>query len=164
MGRARGCLRRPRRAVHRGQRSLISLWEEEEEQERKRQELQRQAELEARRVEEESRANAAVVAEETGATEEEVAEIINAPSMAVAAPVDPVYVKAAGISTRENYKARVTDLRKLCLAVAKGQVPISYVEANMTALNARAKADKLTMAVPGVVAYNDPIVSGKTRG
>ena len=139
----------------------LAVWSTE--QERKRQELQRQAELEARRVEEESRANAAAVAEETGATEEEVAEIVNAPSEAVAAPAT-VYVKAAGISTRENYKARVTDLKKLALAVAKGQVPVSYIEANMTALNARAKADKLTMNVPGVVAYNDPIVAGRTRG
>jgi hypothetical protein len=141
--------------------SAIGIWEEE--QKRKQQELQREAERAARKAEEEARQNAAAVAEDSGASEEEVAAIVEAPILAVAQPVAPTYQKAAGISNRENYKARVTDIKKLCAAVAKGLVPVSYVEPNMTALNARAKADKLTMNVPGVVAYNDPIVAGRKK-
>jgi hypothetical protein len=139
----------------------IGVWDAE--QERKRQELQRQAEKEAREQEERARLTAAEMAEESGATNEEVEAIVNTPVAVIAKPVEPTYQKASGVSTRENWSARVTDIKALCLAVAKGKAPVSYVEANMTALNARARADRGTLAVPGVVAVNNPIVSGRTK-
>ncbi len=135
----------------------------DQEQERIRQELQRQAEEDARKAEEEERLRLATMAEESGATEEEVNAIVDTPVTAVAPPVAPTYQKAAGISTRENYKARVTDMRRLCAAIAKGVVPVTYVLPNQSALDARAKADKLTMNVPGVQPYNDPVISGRSR-
>jgi len=139
----------------------IRRWDQE--QERKRQELQRQAEEAARKAEEDERQIAAAVAEESGATEEEVAEIANAPIAVVAKPVEPLYQKASGVSTREVWSARVVDIKALCLAVAKGKAPVSYIEPNMVALNARARADRQTMNVPGVAAIKDNIVSGRTR-
>ena len=139
----------------------IVKWDAE--QERIRQELQRKAEEEARKAEEEERLRVATLAEESGATDEEVNAIVNAPITAVAPPVEPTYFKVSGVSTRENWKARVVDIKKLCAAVAKGQVPPTYVLANDSVLNARAKADKGTLNIPGVVAYNDPIVSGRSR-
>jgi hypothetical protein len=134
----------------------ISAWDQEQERKRK-------AEEDARKAEEERRQREVAVAEDFGATEEEIEAIVSAPVTVVAAPVAPTYQKASGVSSRENWKARVIDIKKLCLAVAKGQVPANYISANETALNARAKADKRTLNVPGVVAYNDPIVSGRTR-
>ncbi len=139
----------------------IARWDQE--QERIRQELQRKAEEEARKAEEERRINEAAVAEDSGATDEEVEAIMSTPVTAVAAPVAATYQKASGVSTRENWKCRIVDIKKLCSAVAKGQVPVTYILPNEAALNARARADKGTMAVPGVVPYNDPIISGRSK-
>jgi gas vesicle protein len=139
----------------------LSAWTAE--QERKRQELQRQAEAEARKAEEEARAIEAAVAEDSGASPEEVEAIVEAPVFVVAKPVEATYVKANGLSMRDNWSARVVDIKKLCAAVAKGTVPVSYIEPNMTALNSRAKADRNTMNVPGVVAVNTPMMAGRTR-
>jgi hypothetical protein len=133
------------------------------EQERIRQELQREAEEKARQEEEEERLRLATMAEESGATEEEVTAIVDSPVTAVAPPVERTYQKASGIGSRENWKARVTDLKKLCQAIGKGIVPTSYVTPNESALNARARADKSTMNLPGVLPYNDPIISGRSR-
>ena len=151
----------PLEKAERQVKAALATWTEE--QELHRQQLQREAEAAVQKQEAEARANAAAVAEDLGASEEEVEAIANTPVPVVAAPIQPTYQKANGVSTRENFKARVTDLKKLALAVAKGQVPISYIEPNMQALNARAKADKLTMNVPGVVAYNDPIIAGRSK-
>ena len=134
------------------------------EQERIRQEAQREAQLEAERKAEEERLAAAVMAEQAGASEEQIEEIASAPVMVVAPPVEPTYQRAAGISkARDNWKAKVTDMKKLCLAVAKGVVPAEYVLPNESALNARAKADKGTLNIPGVVPYNDPIIAGRAK-
>ena len=141
--------------------SEIRRWDDE--QERIRQELQRKAQEEAERLEQEERLAAAVVAEESGATEEQVEQIVSTPAVAVAAPVAPTYQQAQGVSKRENWKCRVLDMKKLCAAIGKGQVPVMYVEPNDTALNARAKADKQTLNIPGCQAYNEPIISGRTR-
>lgn len=152
---------KPLEAAERQIKSEIARWDTE--QERIRMELQRKAEEDARKAEEEERLRIATLAEESGATEEQVNEIVNAPVLVVAPPVAPTYQKASGMSTRENYKARVTDMKKLCAAIGKGTVPVTYVLPNEAVLNARAKADKNTMNIPGVVPYNDPIVSGRTR-
>lgn len=139
----------------------INRWDQE--QERIRQELQRKAEEDARRAEEEERLRLATMAEESGATAEEVNAIVDTPVTAVAPPVQPTYQKASGIGVRDNYKARVIDMKKLCAAIAKGTVPATYVLPNEQALNARAKADKMTLNIPGVQPYNEPVISGRNR-
>lgn len=141
--------------------AALAVWTTE--QERKRQELQRQAEAEARRVEEEARANAAAVAEDSGASEEEVQAIVDTPVMVTAQPVEPTFQKASGVSVKEVWSARVIDIKKLCAAIAKGTVPVSYIEPNMTALNQRARADRATLNVPGVIAVKDSVVAGRVR-
>jgi hypothetical protein len=145
----------------------------DDEQERKKQELQRAAQEKADQDAEEERNRAAIVAEEAGATEEEVQAIAEAPTLAIAAPVSATYHKAAGVSRADNYKARVTDLKALCRAVGAGKCSVEYVMGltkdkntgiiSSPTLNARAKADKTTLCVPGVVAWNDPIISGRAR-
>lgn len=150
--------------LERAERSIkaeIAKWDAE--QERLRQEKQREAELAARKAEEEERLRIATLAEESGATKEEIDAIVDAPVTVVAPPVEPTYQKASGVSTRENWKCRVVDIKKLCAAIAKGTVPATYVLPNEAVLNARARADKATLNVPGVVAYNQPIVSGRSN-
>jgi hypothetical protein len=78
------------------------------------------------------------------------------------APVSvPAYQKPAGITTRETWNAQVTSIKELCRAVAEGKVPETYVSANMTALNARARADKQLMNIPGVCAISDTGISAR---
>ncbi len=139
----------------------IRAWDirqEELRQERQRAEQRAVEEREAR-----ERAAQAAFAEEEGAPPAEIEAIVSAPSIAVAEPVAETYQKVTGISKRENWKARVTDLKKLAAAVAKGQVPANYILPNEQVLNARAKADKQTMSVPGVVPYNDFVISARGR-
>jgi hypothetical protein len=139
----------------------LRAWDDE--QETIRQQQQREAQEAAERKEQEDRLAVAVAAETSGATKEEVADIIDAPVQAVAQPVAPTYSRAAGLSTRDNWKCVVTDMKKLCAAVAKGQVSVEYVMPNFTALNARARADKKTMNIPGCVSRNEGTMSGRTK-
>jgi hypothetical protein len=161
----------PLEAAERQVKAALAVWTTE--QERLRQELQRQADAEARRREEEQRQNAAAVAEETGATEEEVTAIIETPVLAITSPVAPTFERAKGVSSRDNYKAKVTDLKALCRAVGAGKVSAEYVMGltkdkdtgiiSSPALNGRANSDKLTLAIPGVAVYNQPIIAGRGR-
>lgn len=151
---------KPAEAAERHVKAAIRDWDAE--QVRIQQERQRAAQRKAEEEEMARRLQESVMAEEAGAVEEAEA-IMSAPSTAVAAPVEPTYRRAAGVSNRENYKCRVEDLKALCKAIGKGEVPVTYVEPNMSALNARAKADKLTMQIPGCKAYNDPIIAGRSR-
>lgn len=142
--------------------SAIVAWDSE--QERIRQEQQRKAQEEAEREAKEKQMAAAIAAEQSGATKEEVDDIFDAPVAVVAAPVAPTYQRAAGISKmRDNWSAEVTDLSKLVKAVAAGKVSYEYLLPNQVALNARAKADKSTMNIPGVVARNVPVIAGRVK-
>lgn len=151
----------PAEAAERQVKAEIRRWDEE--QGRIRQELQRKAQAEAERQAEEERLRAAIVAEEAGASEAEVQSIVETPVAAVAAPVAPTYAKTSGVSRRDNWKAKVTNMKDLVKAVAIGKVPIEYLLPNEQALNARAKADKQTLNIPGVVAWNDSVISGRAR-
>jgi hypothetical protein len=153
---------KPMEAAERQIKGAIREWDEQKERERA--ELQRKAQEEAERREQEQRLNAAVVAEQAGATEEEIEQIVSTPAPVVAAPVAPTYERASGISKpRANWKCVITDLKKLCAAIGKGQVPTNYVTPNETALNARARADEATMQIPGCIAKNFPVIAGRIK-
>lgn len=139
-----------------------SLLQWDDQQRRLQEQRQREAQEKAEADEAARRAQLAFEMEESGAEEAEIEQVVSAPIVAVAPPVES-YQKASGVSRRENWKARVVDMKKLCKAIAAGKVPVDYVEANFTALNARARADKSTMNVPGVEAYDDPIIAGRTK-
>jgi len=139
----------------------IARWDAE--QERIRQELQRKAQEEAERQERERLMAEAVFAEEAGATDEEIEAIASTPVVAVAEPIAPTYERVSAISRRDNWKCRVTDIKALCKAIGAGKVPATYVVPNETVLNARAKADKETLNIPGCVAYNEPVIAGRAR-
>src|ERR1035441_928669 len=138
----------PLERAERQLKNAIRGWDME--QKKIQEQLQRKAQEEAERREQEERLAAAVLAEQSGATEEQVEQIVSAAAPVVAAPVEPTYQRAAGISKpRDNWKVRVIDIKKLCLAVAKGLISAEYVLPNETALNARARADKSTLSIPG---------------
>lgn len=87
-----------------------------------------------------------------------------APEMPV---FEPVYVAPravaapAGISTSQKWKAEIVSLQQLCRAIADGKVPAHYVEANMTALNGMARANKQALNIPGVRAVADFSVTAR---
>lgn len=96
------------------------------------------AEAERKRKEAEEMARIAAEAEAQG-DEETAAEAV-----AIAAVTEATVTeapKAAGISYRDVWEAEVTD---------KSKVPLEYMEVNMSALNAVARATKGTINIPGV--------------
>lgn len=139
----------------------IRRWDDE--QDRIRADQQRKAQEEAEKAAEEERLHAAIVAEESGATQAEVSAIFETPMAVVAPPVVPTYTKSAGISKRSNWKAKVTDLHALVKAAAKDKSLMAYLEPNQTALNNRAKADQKTMNIPGVIPYDDAVVAARGK-
>lgn len=62
---------------------------------------------------------------------------------------------------KDNWSANLVDIRLLCQAIAKGDVPAEYVMANMPALNKLAKAQKDDMNIPGVEAVNNPVLASR---
>jgi vacuolar-type H+-ATPase subunit E/Vma4 len=151
----------PAEMAERAIKTEIAKWNAE--QERIFQEKQREAQREAETQAEEERLRAAIVAEEAGASEQEVQAIVETPIAVVAPLVEATYKKASGISIRSNWQAKVTDMKALCRAVGAGKVPVDYVQPNMSALNARARADRSTLDIPGVVAFDNPTVAGRGR-
>jgi hypothetical protein len=117
----------------------------------------RAAEEEARRKAEEVRLKEAEALEQAGMNEAASASL-EAP-LPVADFIKPVTgpQKASGISYRDNWKAEVVDLMTLVKAVASGKAPLSYLEANMTALNQAAKALRGTQDIPGVRQYSETV-------
>jgi hypothetical protein len=87
----------------------------------------------------------------------------------LAQPIEPPVVSVAktvpkvqGITYRDNWKAHPdVDVKALALAVARGQVPASFLTVNMTAINQFAKATQGTRAVPGVRFFNDRQVAAR---
>lgn len=151
----------PAETAERKVKAEIRRWDDE--QSRIQQAEQRKAQEAAEREERERRIQSAVIATDSGATEQEVEAILEAPVAVVAAPVEPTYQKATGVSGRDNWKCKVTDMKALVKAVAAGKVPITYIQANESVLNARAKADRETLNIPGCLAYNERIISGRSR-
>lgn len=126
-----------------------------------REERQRQAQLKAEEDARVEAAKQAEFAEMAGASAQEVEAIASAPIAVVAAPVEATYERRVGATPRKlSWKGRVTDMKKLCAAIGKGQAPVTFVEPNESAINSRANSDRNTMNIPGVVAY-DPNLTGR---
>lgn len=136
----------------------IRRWDAE--QVRLREERQRQAQLKAEEYARVEAAKQAEFAEMAGASEQEVQAIASAPIAVVAPPVEATYDRRPGLTRKLSWKAKVTDIKKLCAAIGKGLAPTTFVEPNESALNARANSDKSAMNIPGVVAY-DPNLTGR---
>jgi hypothetical protein len=71
--------------------------------------------------------------------------------------------RIAGISRRGDWKMEVTDLMELCKAVVAGTQPISFIEANESALNKQADATREHTNVPGCKAVFTPSINASGR-
>lgn len=69
----------------------------------------------------------------------------------------------AGTTYRENWSAKVMDIKALCAAVAAGTVDVSYVQGNDVALNSWAKLKKVEAEIfPGVMGVKTITTSQRT--
>lgn len=131
---------------------LLLYWNEQEalRLEEERAELeQRQAELESasiRAMEERRMSDAAEAMNE-------LAEFV---------PEEKPY-RAAGTQVREVWKAEVTDLKSLVIAVANGLAPLDFLQPNMSALNNTARAWKAPSTFPGVRFTSEKSVAATGR-
>ena len=126
--------------------------------ERERREEQARLEAEARKAREAAEAEAREL-EQAG--EAELAETIREDAE-LHAPPPPAVVKdekPEGTSYRDNWKAEVTSLEELVLAVASGEAPIALLKVDQVALNGLARAQKATLKLPGVRVWNDKQVA-----
>lgn len=131
-----------------------------DEVERKRQkaiadaEAERQRKEKERKDEEDRLAREAEEAEAAG-NSEKAEELIQQAATVETQPVEPTdvipeRVKSYGSSSRQIWSAEVTDLMTLVKAVAEGKAPLSSVLANQKLLDARARAEKGDLNIPGV--------------
>lgn len=139
----------------------IAGWENE--QARIHQELERKAAAEARKAEEDMRLALAVQAEELGADAATTEAILSTPVAMMTPVLAPTFQRQAGVSTSQRWRAEVTDIRALCLAIGQGRTSQELVLPNGPALNAIARAMKGTINVPGVRAVAETSVSARTR-
>lgn len=141
-------------------RSIVT-WDAE--QQHIRMEMELKARAEAAKIEEQIRLKTAIAAEEAGAGAEVTDEILSTPIDIRPPVIAHTYQKQSGISSRQQWKAEVTDLKALCLAVGQGKCSENLVMANMAALNAMARIEKSTLRVPGVRAVMDTGIAVRTK-
>ena len=129
-------------------------------------EIERQKREEERRLQEEAderaraeNLQAAIDAEGQGVSQQDVDAILNAPVNTPRVVAAPAAVAPKGISGRETWSAVVDSIKDLCRAVVDGKVPPQAVSGNMKYLDARARADKGLLAIPGVRAIMEQGVS-----
>lgn len=120
-------------------------------------EEQRKAEEIARRAAEEAALKAAEELEKQGMTA--AADAIMETPVSVSKVEVPQFEKTEGVSYRKQYSAEVVSLMDLVKAVAAGTVPIAYIQANTTALNAWARSTKGSDTISGVRVVTENIQS-----
>ncbi|MGH7935937.1 MAG: hypothetical protein ACREF8_02890 [Chthoniobacterales bacterium] len=132
----------------------IQRWDREQEEQRRAE--QARIEAEQRRVEQEQKLNAATQAEQAGASEQAVEQILSAPSVAPRPVAAPTYQKSTAASVRENWAGEVVDFHALVKAAAKRKDWLALLSINQVALNAQAKTHKAALAdvIPGVRGVN----------
>ena len=130
-----------------------------EEQERKAEAERRRLEAEARKRDDEARLAEAerLEAEGNAAAAEQALEEepVTLPPPKVAPP------KAAGVSTRKQYRATVVDLPELLAAILSGLAPLALVTIDPKVLNALANAHKEELKLPGVTVAVERIVASR---
>lgn len=150
----------------------LAIYDEEQENIRRIEEAKLQREADKKRREAEAKAEEARIAAEKARKAGDDAEAARLAAKAekqeekaaeIVAPVlAPRVEQPTGISFKEQWYAEVTDLMALVIAIAKGKAPITFLEANMTALNKAAGANKDTLQYPGVSFKMKRIVSSKS--
>lgn len=131
---------------------MIGAWSIE--QERIRREAEERARIEAAKLEEEMRIQAAVNAAEAGADTETVAQIMETPQPIIMPTVAPTFESAVGISTRKVWKYRIVD-EKL--------IPREFLMPNERAISAIVKGMKGKTNIPGIEVYEEIGVAAGRR-
>lgn len=127
----------------------IAAWTAE--QERLRMEAERRAKEEAERLAAEALEAQLEAMEASGAAPAEVEAIIRqAETAPVIAPRVPAPPKPQGVATRKTYRAHVVSLIELIRWVAVHQTHENLLMPNQPALNALARAQGASLAIPGV--------------
>ena len=123
---------------------MIAQWDVE--QEKVRLEKERIAREAARKREEEERLAMAAEAEEEGATEETVQEILETPMAVTEAVVSQpkTYQPKKNISTRQNWKWMVID---------KKAIPLEYMMPNEKMINGVVRSMGANTNIPGIKAF-----------
>ena len=126
----------------------------------------------------EQRRREAEAAAKQGAPEPIVQQMRHAAAVATAAPVpvNPIAPTLASTTVTKTWRARIAgtpadaeprpamadlspaqqlEVRKLLGEIVAGRLPLTLLELNYSALNDRAKAEKGTLAIPGIEAYED---------
>lgn len=129
-------------------------------------EINRRAEEERKRLQAEADKEAAAThaanvkkLEAAGVSEEQAA--VQAPIVKVKKVKVTAAAEVKGVSTKTTWGAEVTDIKKLCAAVANGTLDPKFIDANMPELNAIARIEKDKMMVPGVKAVSKTSVVGR---
>lgn len=125
-----------------------------QEQERIRLEIQRKAEEEAKRREEEERLALAVQAEQAGADEQTIEDIVNTPQPYTPPVVAQTFRPMAGVSSRKTWKWRLVD---------ESKVPRKYLVLNTVAINSAVKSLGKAADIPGIEVYEDTGIAAGRR-
>lgn len=132
-------------------------WDQEQDR------IHRQAQAEAARAADAERKRLAdEAAKQQAAGNTETAHAIAAAAQMVApVPVVLERPKIAGESTREVWRAEVTDLIELARAVGEGKASPECLLPNMPVLNGQARALKGSLQLPGVKAVPERVLASK---
>jgi hypothetical protein len=143
----------------------ILRWDDE--QRRLQEEKQREEQRKAEEAAEALRVQQSVEAEAEGATDEEIKQLMSAPVLAVAPPVQPTYQRASSVTRRDNWGIEITDLKALLKAIGGGKLKLSAEDsAELKSfmeglLKPRAVSDKETLNIAGCKAVNRPIIASR---
>lgn len=96
---------------------------------------------------------AAAAAEDAAAEAAAAAEAVELAEIAPPVAIVAEAPKAAGIATRQTWKAEVIDFAALVKAAAERPELLPYLEANMQTINGVAKSLKAECRIPGVRVY-----------
>ncbi len=146
-------------------RNLLAFEAEQERTRRSEEErLQAEAQREAEAVTLAAAAALELEATATGDTAmlQEAADILAQPIEAPVVLVKTTMPKVQGVTYRDQWKAHPDiDIKALAAAVGAGLVPVSFLQPNLTAINALARATQGTQTVPGVRFFNDRQIAAR---
>jgi len=113
-----------------------------------------------RKKEETERLAAAEKAEEEGASQDQVEEILDTPTPVPEVVPEPVFVPdlapvMSGVSVRKKWDYRVTDLSK---------VPVEYLQLNTKMVGGVVRSMKDATNIPGIEVFSEDVVSAQARG
>lgn len=139
---------------------ILTAYRDRQEQERvMREALARQAATDAAEVVKRSQvqtleaaADAAGNPAAAAALRRQAEAVAMMPILPAVVPQEPAIPAVTGLHYRETWTATVTDLKALVAAVAKGIVPLSAVQANLSWLHQQAASLRQDLRYPGVVA------------